>query len=77
MPLIIIKEGGWVMNEIITAISTCGFPIVMCLMLLWFIKSLLEKHQEESKEFTTALNNNTLVLQKLCDKLESVEDDIK
>lgn len=65
------------MENIITAISTCGFPIVMCLMLLWFIKSLLEKHAEESKEFTTALNNNTLVLQKLCDKLENAENDGK
>lgn len=50
-------------------ISTVGFPIAMCVALLWYIYKLSTSHKEETKEFTKALNDNTLVLQKLCDKL--------
>ena len=56
-------------TNITQSISTLGFPIVMCLILLWYIKDMSEKHKDETKEFTNALNNNTLVLQKLCDTL--------
>lgn len=63
------------MTDIATLIGTVGFPITMCLCLMWFVKYTLDNHREESKEFTTALNNNTLVLQKLCDKLEDEKGD--
>lgn len=56
-------------SDIVQFISTVGFPIAMCLALLWYIKDITEKHKEETEKFTDALNNNTLVLQKLCDSL--------
>lgn len=61
------------MSEIAQIISTVGFPIAICLVLLWYIKSMIETHKEESKEFTQAINNNTIALTKLCDKLEKGE----
>lgn len=30
------------MNDVVTLISNCGFPIAMCLMLAWYVKSLNE-----------------------------------
>ena len=51
------------------AIATRGFPIVMSVALLWEIKDMTTKHQEESKIFSDSMNKNTLVLQKLCDIL--------
>lgn len=57
------------MNVIIQAITSVGFPIVMCLMLMWYVREISSKHKEESDKFADALNSNTLVLQKLCDKL--------
>lgn len=57
-------------NIILQAITSVGFPIVMCLMLMWYVKEISSKHKEESDKFAEALNNNTLVLQKLCDKLD-------
>ena len=63
-------------NVIMQAVSTVGFPIVMCLCLLWYVKTQTETHKEESEKFTDALNKNTLVLQKLCDKLEVSDDTI-
>ena len=61
-------------------ITTIGFPIVMCGAMAWFIKDTSDKHREEvirlneqhnneMQQVTEALNNNTLALQKLCDKL--------
>lgn len=58
------------MNVIIQAITSVGFPIVMCLMLMWYVREISSKHKEESDKFAEALNSNTLVLQKLCDKLD-------
>lgn len=58
------------MPEVINIISTVGFPIAMCLCLMWFVKYMMDTHKEESKEFTTALNNNTVALQKLISTLE-------
>lgn len=54
---------------ILQAITTVGFPIAMCLVLMWYVMKSNEYHKEETKDFTDALNRNTLVLQKLCDKL--------
>ena len=56
-------------DVLLQAIATLGFPIVMCAALLWEIKDMTTKHQEESKLFSDSMNKNTLVLQKLCDIL--------
>ena len=56
-------------GSIMQAISTVGFPIVMCLVMMWYIKDTSDKHKEETSKFTEALNKNTLVLQKLCDAI--------
>lgn len=62
------------MTEIVTAISTVGFPIAMALLLFWYMREQNESHRVESKEFTSAIDRNTMVIQKLIDKLgEDVE----
>ena len=63
------------MADIVTIITNVGFPIAICVMLMWYIRELTSKHQTETKEFTEALNKNTLVLQRLCDKLGIERDD--
>lgn len=59
---------------VITAISTVGFPIVMCGALFWKMDKQDKEHKEEMSKSTEAINNNTVVLQKLMqmlsDKLE-------
>lgn len=57
-------------EAILQAITTVGFPIVMCIILLTYISKQNVSHKEETKEFTDALNKNTIVLQKLCDSLK-------
>lgn len=61
-------------NELSTLISTLGFPIGMCLIMCYYINKINDAHKVESDKFAEALNNNTLVLQKLCDKLDSEVD---
>lgn len=69
-------------NNIITIISSVGFPIVACIGMGWFVKyqtdnnnkevaEMRKEHNEEINKVTDALNNNTLALQKLCDKIDN------
>lgn len=68
-------------NEILQAITTVGFPIVMCGAMAWYVKYTTDKnraeidklngaHKDEMKEVTTAINNNTLAITKLCERLD-------
>lgn len=65
-------------NAILQAVGTLGFPIVCAIAMAWYVKYMTDRnredidklnaqHQQEMKEVTTALNNNTLALQKLSD----------
>lgn len=56
--------------SIVQVISQVGFPIAACVALFWKINKQDEAHAKESKELTEAINNNTLVVQKLIDKLD-------
>ena len=52
-------------NLIMQAISTVGFPIVMCGVLVWYMAKQSEQHKTQIEKMTEALNNNTLALTKL------------
>lgn len=67
--------------EVLTAISTIGFPIVACCAMAYFfakvnnnyrndIKEINAEHKNEMDAMTTAINNNTMVLQKLVDRMD-------
>ena len=69
-------------NAVIQIISTVGFPIVACAVMGWYVKynndkfqTILTdtntKHKQEMDNIVTAINNNTLVMQKLIDKMEA------
>lgn len=55
-------------------ISSVGFPIFVTLYLLWQGNKEEQTHREEVKELSTALNNNTLVLQKIVDKMDDMKE---
>lgn len=58
-------------NNLTALVGTLGFPVVMCLMFFKYIKQMTEQHKQEVKELSEAVNNNTLVMQQLIDKLEA------
>lgn len=53
------------MENILTAITTVGFPIAMCLMMGWYIVKADDKHDAEVNRLSTVIENNTLALEKL------------
>lgn len=57
------------MGDIISVISSVGFPITMALLLLWYIYDSNNKHKEEIDRMSEALNNNTIAITKLLDAL--------
>lgn len=57
---------------IINAVSTLGFPIVVCFILLYIVNKQNEEHKEEMAKISESLNNNTLVIQHLTDTLTNV-----
>lgn len=67
-------------TTVITAIGSVGFPIVACCAMAFFfskvnnnyrtdIKELTQQHKDEMAVMTEAIKNNTLVIQRLVDKL--------
>ncbi len=67
-------------------VGTLGFPIVACCGMAYFfakvndnyrndIKEIQANHKEEIAGMTEAINNNTLVIQKLVDRMERDSDD--
>lgn len=72
------------MNDIVTIISTVGFPIVSFLISVWFIKymydSNLSQHKEDMSKVTAlteAVNNNTIAIVELAKSIEKGENDGK
>lgn len=70
--------------DVLTLIGSYAFPIVMCVAFFWRqyksdeehreeMENIRKSHQEESAKFTEALNNNTIALTRLSDKLEAVK----
>lgn len=73
------------MEVIVQIITSVGFPIAMCLLMGYWIKTthddhrddikrLQESHLEETKEMTTAIQNNTIVIQQLVDRIGDEEN---
>lgn len=73
------------MGEISQLISSIGFPIAMCVLMCYYIKytqdnyrtdinNLNEKHKEESTKLVQAINNNTLVIKELSERLNNEGD---
>ena len=58
------------LDELLKLISNNGFAIVMCLLLYYKMNKDSELHKQESNELKEAINNLTLALQRLFDKLD-------
>ena len=71
-------------QTITQAITSVGFPIVCCIIMMYYIKykedtgrkdiqHVIDQLREEMSEITEAIHNNTVVIQKLIDILNSEE----
>lgn len=57
------------MNELVQAISTVGFPIVVCIILIYLNEKQATQHKEEVDKMTEAVNNNTVVIQQILEHM--------
>lgn len=84
--ILLYQKGGDTMSgnidTIVQIVSSVGFPIVCCGFCFWYVKyitdknredisSLNEQHKKESNKMIEAINNNTLVMERLVEKIES------
>lgn len=69
----------------VQAVTQVGFPIVCCGAMMWYVKystdknreevdKLNDQHRQEMTDMTTAVNNNTVVLTRLCEILKSGDE---
>ena len=68
------------LGAILEAITTVGFPIAMCLIMMYYIKyvtdsnkaeieKITNEHRAEMLEITKAVENNTVALTQLSERL--------
>lgn len=57
-------------GSVTSLIGSLGFPIVCCIAMFSMLNKERDAHKEEMSAVTEALNNNTLALQALTDKME-------
>lgn len=62
-------------NGIVQMIQSVGFPIAMCLTLAWYVKYQQDENKKTLENLTTVLNNNTIALTKISEKLEGMNNE--
>lgn len=59
---------------IVSAISTVGFPIAMCVIMFWFLNREQQTHKEEMNDLKDVIAKNNEVLASL---KQLIEDKVK
>ena len=62
-------------SAIVQLISSLGFPIACCIAMFWQNNKLNESHKEEVSKLNEAINNNTIALNHIIDKLGGENSD--
>ena len=62
-------------EAITTLISNMGFPIACVIALFWYLNKEREEHKAETQKLADAINNNTIVMEKILSKVGDDTDD--
>lgn len=62
-------------NTIVQIVSSLGFPIACCIAMFWQNNKLNEAHKAEVSKLNEAINNNTIALNHIIDKLGGTNND--
>ena len=57
------------MQELVTAISTVGFPIVMCILIFYYMEKESESHKQEVDGLKEVLTDLKISITQLTDKI--------
>lgn len=63
-----------------------AFPLAMCVLMAWYVKymsdnhradmnALHAQHKDAENKITEAINNNTLIMTRICERLGEIKDD--
>lgn len=63
------------MQDIITVVQNLGIPMACLIATFWLWNKERDEHKLSEDKMSEAIQNNTLVMQKLVDKLGSLEND--
>lgn len=58
------------MEEILSAVSTVGFPIGACIALFVYLDKESQRHREETKELKEVISQNNVILAELKQLME-------
>lgn len=58
------------LNTITQFISSVGFPIAMCVYIMYTMQKQTESHKTEIDELRKTIENNTVAIVKLIEKLD-------
>lgn len=61
-------------QAITTMIGSLGFPIVMCLLLFWYMREQLEDHKAETDALKDAINELKIAITTLTERLDKGHD---
>lgn len=64
-------------QTVISAISSLGFPIVCCLIVLYMYWKSDQTHKAEVDKLSEAVQNNTIVMEKILERLEVKKDELE
>lgn len=56
--------------DILSAISTVGFPIVFCILLFWYLREETKNHKEEVLDLKNVIAENNTILASLKQLIE-------
>lgn len=57
------------MQDVVTAISTVGFPIVMCILIFYYMEKEAESHKQEVDGLKEVLTDLKISITQLTDKI--------
>lgn len=57
------------MQDVVTAISTVGFPIVMCILIFYYMEKESESHKQEVDGLKEVLTELKISITQLTDKI--------
>ncbi len=61
-------------NALASLVGSLGFPIVACCYMAWNHEKESQRHNEETMKTVEAINNNTVALTKLAERLGNTEE---
>ena len=74
--MVLMTEMADFLSASVQRISTIGFPALMCIIILKYMQENDNKNREQVKELAKALENNSLVVTKLMERIDKLSERI-